>query len=200
MAVERRDRDLAEVTAVATSAETPLAGVADDSVHVEPKPTPRAEFIGAVMWIGLGVAIAIGSWRMDRLTEQGVNPYTVPGLVPGLLGVAMVLFGSLMLVRSARAGGARGGTVALAPFATYARLLLIVALCVGFAVGLVGHGLPFWAAAALYVTIAIFALQYPELKANGTVVRGLVKAVTIGICAGVVVTLVFEQFFLVRLP
>ena len=40
--------------------------------------------------IVLGVAVLIGSFTMDRLERQGVNPYTVPGLLPGLLGIAMM--------------------------------------------------------------------------------------------------------------
>ena len=33
---------------------------------------------------------------MDRLEQQHINPYTVPGLLPGLLGIAMILLGGVL--------------------------------------------------------------------------------------------------------
>ena len=75
-------------------------------------PTHRAAISSC--WIVFGIAIAIGSWNMDRLESQNINPYTVPGLVPGLLGLAMVFFGALMALRAWRAG-------ALAPTGTASR-------------------------------------------------------------------------------
>ena len=37
---------------------------------------------------------------MDRLEAQHINPYTVPGLLPGLLGLVMILLGVLLALRS----------------------------------------------------------------------------------------------------
>ncbi|HEY5324131.1 MAG TPA: hypothetical protein VIK58_14995, partial [Caldimonas sp.] len=39
----------------------------------------------ALGWLVFGTAVLIGSIRMDRLEAQHINPYTVPGLLPGLL-------------------------------------------------------------------------------------------------------------------
>src|SRR3954470_17743253 len=61
---------------------------------------PRADFKDAIGWIVLGVAVLIGSITMDRLEQQNINPYTVPGLLPGLLGIAMILLGGVLAVRS----------------------------------------------------------------------------------------------------
>jgi hypothetical protein len=80
------------------------------------------------------------------------------------------------------------------------RFAIITALCVVFGVGLVGHGLPFWAAASLYVATTSATLQYPQRKAAGQVARGIVVAIVIGLCAGWAITLVFQDIFLVRLP
>jgi hypothetical protein len=165
--------------------------------------TPRSDFIGALAWIVFGVAVTVGSWNMDRLEKQDINPYTVPGLVPGLLGVAVVFFGLLMLARAWRQGAltpaGRGGEERIHP-AQGKRFAIVLALCLILDVVLLGHGLPFWAAAALYVTATIAILQYPERKANGQVARGLMVAAATGIAAGVIITLVFQEFFLVRLP
>ncbi len=72
--------------------------------------TPAARAVPwlALAWVTLGVAIAIASWRMDRLEQMHINPYSVPGLVPGVLGVLMVWFGSVLAWREWRAAdGAR---------------------------------------------------------------------------------------------
>src|SRR6266480_3508181 len=62
----------------------------------------RSDFLSALGWMGLGVAILIGSVTMDRLEKQGINPYTIPGLLPGLLGIAMTILGALLAGRSWR--------------------------------------------------------------------------------------------------
>jgi hypothetical protein len=162
----------------------------------------RADFIAALLWIAFGAAIAIASWRMDRLENQDINPYTIPGLLPGLLGVAIVFFGALMLLRSWRAGGlaSRAGEGERMTAAALRRFAIIVTLCLVFGVVLVGRGVPFWIAAALYVSSTIAVLQYPQRRAENQVMRGLVVAIIIGVGAGLVITLVFQEFFLVRLP
>jgi len=64
----------------------------------------------------------------------------------------------------------------------------------------VGHGLPFWLAAAAFVSTTIAVLQYPQRRAANQVARGLTIAIVIGLGAGLLITLVFQEFFLVRLP
>ena len=65
---------------------------------------PRADLHDALGWIALGIAVLVGSLIMDRLEQQHINPYTVPGLLPGLLGLAMILLGGVLWVRSWRRG------------------------------------------------------------------------------------------------
>ena len=149
------------------------------------------------------MAVLIASLRMDRLASQNINPYTVPGLLPGLLGIVMMLLATLLGLRSWRRGA-----LAAAPerraidLAVVRRVALVLGLCVVFGVVLVGHGLPFWLAAAIFVSIAIVTLQAPQRAAAGRRlgVRDAIVAVIIGLCAGGAITLVFQQLFLVRLP
>src|SRR4051812_49556367 len=79
--------------------ERSVAASADDD-HA----APRADFKDAIGWIVLGVAVLVGSITMDRLEQQNINPVTVPGLLPGLLAIAMILLGGVMAVRSWRRG------------------------------------------------------------------------------------------------
>ena len=163
----------------------------------------RSDFLASFGWIALGAAFLVGGVTMDRLQNQDVNPYTVPGLLPGLLGLAMMLLGGGLLLRSWRQGGARrsGATIAQEPGAVR-QLWLALGLCTVFDVVLVGHGLPFWLAAALFVSVAILTLQQAQRRAMGRplTLRAIAVAVLIGLGAGGGITLVFQEIFLVRLP
>jgi hypothetical protein len=163
----------------------------------------RSDFLSAIGWMGLGIAILIGSITMDRLENQDINPYTIPGLLPGLLGIAMTILGALLAARSWRPRlFASTANPAPADRAEHKRLLLVLGLCLGFGVGLVGHGLPFWLAAAIFVTAAILSLQYQSRKSTSETssLRMLLKAAAIGLGAGLIITLVFQEIFLVHLP
>ena len=91
---------------------------------------------------------SIGSWRMDRLEHMHINPYTAPGLVPGMLGAFIALFGLVMAIRAVRAGALHGGAAQRRRADLQRpRRDCRAALCLAFAAGLVGHGPPFWLAA-----------------------------------------------------
>ncbi|MDB5829355.1 MAG: hypothetical protein JWQ73_3575 [Variovorax sp.] len=164
---------------------------------------PRSDLIAAFAWMIFGAAVLIGSLRMDRLEKQDINPYTAPGLLPGLLGIVTVLLGFLLALRSWRRLAAHPGETTQKTSSTEKkRILLVVGLCAVFAVGLVGHGLPFWAAAALFVTIAVLSLQHVQRKAAGEslTLATFCKTLAIGLGAGIIITLVFQELFLVHLP
>ncbi len=55
----------------------------------------------ALVLIAFGGFVVWEAARMPRFEHLAVNPYTVPGLVPGFLGGAILLFGLVMLTRSA---------------------------------------------------------------------------------------------------
>jgi Tripartite tricarboxylate transporter TctB family len=162
----------------------------------------RSDFLSALGWMGLGIAILIGSVTMDRLEKQGINPYTIPGLLPGLLGIAMTILGALLAVRSWRPRLLASAGKGSVNRAKQKRILLVLGLCLTFGVALVGHGLPFWLAAAIFVTTAILCLQYQQRRSTGQelTVRRFVTVAAIGLGAGIVITIVFQEIFLVRLP
>lgn len=170
-----------------------------------PEPiSPRSDLRQALGWMVLGVAVLIGSLTMDRLERQDVNPYTVPGLLPGLLGLTMILLGAVLALRSWRRGAL--GQPAMANSAGEReqgrRVWIVIALCLGYGVVLVGHGLPFWLASTIYVSGSILILQRlsrdPEQRQ--LTVKSVGKALVIGVGAAVITHLVFQELFLVRLP
>ncbi len=165
--------------------------------------SPQADLRQSLGWIGFGVVVFVLSWRMDRLAHQGVNPYTVPGLLPGCLGIAVVFFGLLMLIRSWRALASaeslprEGSSIERAEAR---RIWIVLTLCIGYAGALLGHGLPFWLATALFVAASIGVLQFAQRGAEGQHSRGFVFALAMGLATGVLTQLVFQELFLVRLP
>jgi hypothetical protein len=174
---------------------------ASSASHPESAGTsPRDDVIGGLLWMLLGLVILIASWRMDRLEAQDINPYTIPGLVPGLLGLGMMFFGTLMLARGCRNGGLHAVSISGSESKTaYGRLALALILCIGYAVVLLGR-VPFWLAASLFVSTSIFVLRFAELRAKAQLLRGATTAIVIGIGSGALVTILFEKIFLVRLP
>jgi hypothetical protein len=166
----------------------------------EQQTPPRIDLYSAAFWVLFGGAIVVGSWRMDRLEYMHINPYTAPGLVPGILGAFLVLFGVIMAVRAVRAGALMpGGATGGEPIFN-GRVALSAALCIAFAAGLVGHGPPFWLAAGIFIFVHIFLFQYPERRASGALARGTLVAFAVAVGASFVITMIFQELFLVRLP
>src|SRR5918995_6793456 len=67
----------------------------------------KADFITGLALIALGIATVAASLAMPRFAELNVEPYTAPGLVPGVLGLVILILGGALFVRAARAGGWR---------------------------------------------------------------------------------------------
>ncbi|HEY1229521.1 MAG TPA: tripartite tricarboxylate transporter TctB family protein [Ramlibacter sp.] len=164
----------------------------------------RADLHDALGWMALGLAILVGSLTMDRLEHQNINPYTVPGLLPGLLGLAMLLLGGVLALRSWRRGALHEARRPATPemHAQRVRVAVVLALCLGYGVGLVGHGLPYWLASSLFVATMILVLQRmnPDPAERVLTPRAWAKAIAIGLGAAFTIQVVFQELFLVRLP
>jgi putative tricarboxylic transport membrane protein len=163
------------------------------------QPSPRVEFFSGLGWIALGSAIVYGSWTMDRLENLNINPYTAPGLVPGVLGAVIALCGSIMAVRAGTFGSDRAAATCASIFNW--RVALSIALCLGFALGMVGRGAPFWAAAAIFLFLHVFLFsEFDERRGQRRLWRGVLVALAVSAGASFAITMIFQEFFLVRLP
>lgn len=156
----------------------------------------RADRITALVFIILGAAVAYGSWIMPRLENRGIHPASAPGLVPGILGVALVACGLLLALR--RPHAATAGETVLHGFEAK-RLAVVLVLTLGFTFGLVGM-VPFWLASAIFVFAFIVVFDCLVTEAPKPLLRTLVLAAVVALAAGGAVTLIFEKGFLVRLP
>jgi hypothetical protein len=164
----------------------------------------KADFITGLVLIALGVATVVASLEMPRFAELEVNPYTAPGLVPGALGAVILTLGGALFLRAARAGGWRlmerhPGAGPWWADPGKRRLAIAVVLCLGYAAGLIGR-VPFWLATFLFVASFVAVFEW-RLAATAAERAGrLAFAFAFGALISAVVTLVFQEVFLVRLP
>lgn len=169
--------------------------------HEEPLP-PRVDLWIAVVFFALGAAIVSVAMQMPMFREQQGEIYNWPGLVPTVHGMIVALLSAWLAIRSISRGalkpGAQGMPIRREGYSN-ARLAMAAGLCLVFTVGLIGR-LPFWLAAALFVTSFITLFEWRRDAAPSLNLRRLAIAAVIGVATGIAVTLVFERLFLVRLP
>jgi hypothetical protein len=162
--------------------------------------SPRADLVSALLWMAFGGAVAIGSWRMDRLENLHINKYEAPGLVPGLLGTAVLLLGLMLALRAIKRGALRP-LAASTPRESTARIGMVFAAMLAYSVVLVGHGLPFWLVTGAFVTLFIFFFDRERQTALGrSTSRQALLALACGCIASAVISLSFQEIFYVRLP
>jgi len=168
--------------------------------------SPRSELREGFVWIAVGALIVFGAWRMDRMSEQGAELYTAPGLWPALVGLGIAILGGVLAWRSLRRARLSSWDATEADDTDYAPRSLFVLATVFFfvyAVLLVGHGLPFWLGTALFVTAYVFVFRRAARLAGertGSARGDAALAIVCGIATAAIVSVVFEQVFLVRLP
>jgi hypothetical protein len=185
-------------------------------------PHHAAELGIALGWVAVGILVTVAAWRMDRLEALSINPYSVPGLVPGIAGLLMALFG---LIVASRAWRARSQAQQLAPSAgsvppseasaspllhppspmplaqstpSLARAWAAAALCIVFGGLLPGRGLPFVAVGAAF--IFLFILLFATPPGGRLDLRRVATAAAIATVASLSITYLFGDVFLVRLP
>lgn len=158
----------------------------------EERPSARVDFVAALAWMALAAAILVASFTMDRLERLGAKLYSAPGLVPGLLGLVLFALGALLAVRALRAGALRDASVNPYLRQGWGSTALVLALFLGYALGLVGR-VPFWLATFIFVTAFIVLFEYPARLQ-------MALAPVYGALTSLAVTWLFETLFYVRLP
>jgi hypothetical protein len=156
----------------------------------------NADFRFGLGWVAFGATVLVASWRMDRLESLHINPWSAPGLMPGVLGGLMMLFGAALAARSFY----ENEVSETATVATPSRTVLALVLCVAYAAGLLGHGWPFWLTSAVFLFVCILAFRRLDRDAGTTLKSLVLTTAAIALVAALVIGAVFEQLFLVRLP
>jgi hypothetical protein len=176
----------------------------------------RGEWLGVAFWAGLGTAISVAGWRMDRLSHQGIAPWSAPGLLPAVVGMLMVAFALVLAVQAWHGGqeqaqppgeaGSAGGTGSTesadqaTDTASWGGSALATVLCVLFAGASLGRGWPFQVEAAGFIFVFTALFRWREWRTEGRLARGLAQTLVIAVLASAAISWLFESVFLVRLP
>lgn len=168
------------------------------------RPLARADLITGIVLVVFGLAAFAESYGMPRLEERSINPWTAPGVVPGMLGIIIAVLGGILALRSVFSG-AFGPQLPLDDMtpderrAARWRLTVCAVLCFVYAVVLVGHT-PFWLATALFVFTFVAVFEWDRADLAPVRFRKLAIAAAIAFLAAAVIPFMFETLFLVRLP
>jgi len=164
-----------------------------------------ADRVGGLIWFVFGAAVVYGSWTMDRLENLNIPPATAPGVVPGLLGLGIMAFALVLMLRRERtvtvdfSGEAAEQTADEGGF-HWKRLSLSALLCLTYGAVLLGRGVNYSALTATFLFLHLLLLDESEDVPARITLRRAIIAGTIALAVATVVTLVFQYIFLVRLP
>ncbi|TCT12496.1 tripartite tricarboxylate transporter TctB family protein [Tepidamorphus gemmatus] len=154
-----------------------------------------------LFWIAFGAIIVVHSTRMPIPHHLGATALTGPGLVPTLLGGALIVLGAVLTLRAARGHtvlspeeavedpnqlSARGPLLALALMVVYAAALMLRQPFVPWTIGF----------------IALFVVTFNWSAAATAPQKGrlIAGALLLGLCTALAVRFVFEDLFYIRLP
>ena len=174
------------------------------------KRMPKADFITSIVLMTFSAFITVESLRMPRLEHRNINPYSIPGLVPAILGIIIGLLSITLFIRSMRHSGyvlrtrekADGsGQVKPGLFQKpeTMRVLLTVGFCLLYAVILIGW---VWypVATFLFTFVFIVIFEYDRSISARQQVKTFVIAAVEALLTASVVSVVFRYLFLIRLP
>ena len=172
----------------------------DDRLHLADAVT------GLVVGLS-GLYIATEAWNMPRFEERAINPWTVPGIMPGFVGAVLSILGFLLLIRGAtKRLAARTITDLSLPDTKDGPPALVgvpaLAICLGLGliyVAMIGH-VPFMPLSFAFLFAFMAAFEAPALRhARRRSVRVLAIATLAG-SAAALIPLLFRDVFLVELP
>jgi putative tricarboxylic transport membrane protein len=159
----------------------------------------RGDLTSAGVFAAAGAAILIASLRMDRLTDRGIEAWSVPGLTPGVVGALMIVLALVLGLQALHAPVQAADDEPALPGAMR-RAGLALLLCVVFAGVTLGHGLPFAVEGAVFIFVFTTLFSWSEWQAAWRVARGLAQTLAVAVGASAFISWLFESVFLVRLP
>jgi hypothetical protein len=165
---------------------------------------PKADFVVSLLLMGFGIWIVIHSFKMPRFEDLGANPFSVPGIVPGILGTIIFILSLAVFIRALRQKGYRLGlnrTTVRKFFrdASMQRMLLSSMLCIIYGMVFVGKT-NYYLATFIFVLAFLILFQYNVSERFSNQWRLLLNSLVQALLTAGVVGAVFRYLFLVDLP
>lgn len=158
-----------------------------------------ADLWTGLFWIIFGGAIAAHASTMPIPQHLGATTLTGPGLVPGLLGGALVLLGAVLAIRALRGQAIVGPDAPSDPSeVSNGRALSALALITLYAASIATRQ-PFVVCTVIFITVFVAVFNWRE-RALADRVKTLLGAAALGLAVAFALEFVFESIFYVRLP
>lgn len=162
----------------------------------------RTDFISGIVVAVMGAAGLVASLRMPRFEARGADPFTVPGLTPGLLSAVLCVLGVVLLLRgmSGRvlAEGARP-SIAEWTRASAARTIFTIVMVLLYGTLLFGH-MPFILATGLFIFVFTVGAELIDTERSLPIWKLVIGGLVLAGVAAFAIDFVFTDLFLVRLP
>jgi putative tricarboxylic transport membrane protein len=158
--------------------------------------SPAADRVTALVLFLLGGAATYGGFVMDRLENRQIHPASIPGLVPMILGVMLMVCAAALAWSATRPREGNGA----AETVSWSRFGVTLFWCALYALAAVGQ-LPFAPATAIF--IAGFTLWFIWTESDRAARPGLATVLAVLAFSGATafgVAALFRYGFLVRLP
>jgi len=171
---------------------------------MKPENMPKADFVVSILLMLFSIWLIVHSLQMPRFENIGANPFSVPGIVPGVLGTIVFFLSLIVFVRALRQKGyrLRIGRETLVTFLadpSTRRMLLTTIFCVIYGLAMIGH-MNYYLATFVFVLSFLLLFQYRASASMSAHRRLLLAALSQAALTAAIVGVVFRYLFLVDLP
>ncbi len=163
----------------------------------------KKDFLTSIVLIAFSLSVIVSSYTMPRLERRNIDPFSAPGVVPGMIGCILLILAFILFIRSVR----QGGYLILSPRSNeqsvhrgaVLRVGLTLVISLIYAIGFLGR-VDYTIGTLLYIFSFIVLFEYrwgeplrAQLKVFG---YALIQA----LIGSILITIVFRKLFLVDLP
>jgi hypothetical protein len=125
---------------------------------------PKADFVASIVLMAFGGWIVVHSINMPRFEDFGANPFSVPGIVPGILGTIITVLSLMVFIRAIRRKGYRldinqRTLKSTMQDASFKRMTITCSVCIFYGLGMVG-AINYYLATFIYVFSFLIIFQY----------------------------------------
>ncbi len=163
----------------------------------------KKDFITSIVLIAFSLSVVVSSYTMPRLERRGIDPFSAPGVVPGMIGCILLVLALILFTRSVRRGGylllGRTSGQEFVHRGAALRVLLTLIMSLVYAIGLLGR-IDYTIATFLYIFAFIVLFELRWSQGPGRPLRVIGAALLQALIGSLLITLVFRNLFLVDLP